>query len=324
MVFHYSTDDLGSGSRISRWNDIVAEVFTPLETKAKRPDEFHGAVDSVQLGDIYLSNVRASPATIIRSSENAANCRERRYFIHMQLKGDLLASQDGREAHLRPGDLVICDSALPYSLQYEEPSSTLVVAARPNEIKGRLPAPEAMLGRRLDSSLGLPATLSALLNGVWREAQEGLNEEIAQRLGRNLLDIFATTCMDVCGDRVAVSAVGSARRSHIRCYIESHLREPDLSVSSIAKAFRISPRYLHMLFAEEDETISGYIRRRRLEECRKRLADPMWMRRSITELAYAWGFNNTTHFARVFREHYGVSPRDYRNANQPQESETVH
>ena len=32
----------------------------------------------------------------------------------------------------------------------------------------------------------------------------------------------------------------------------------------------------------------------------------------LPELAFGWGFNNATHFARVFKERFGCSPRDYR------------
>ena len=61
--------------------------------------------------------------------------------------------------------------------------------------------------------------------------------------------------------------------------------------------------------------MSSYILRRRLEECGKQLTDALWRKRTITEIAFSWGFNNATHFARVFRDQYGTSPRDYRNAH---------
>jgi AraC family transcriptional activator of tynA and feaB len=323
-VLHFSTRDFPRSGKVARWNDIIAEVFTPLETRAEKPEEFEGSVDCIQLGDIFLANVIASPAKVIRSPEYAAASRERHYFLHMQLNGQLRVVQEGREALLNEGDLVLCDSALPYSLDYSRPSDTLVMIAKPSDVKQRLPAPECVLGVELNGRQGMSQTLSVMMRSVWQQAKIGLPDEIGVRAGRNLLDLFATSCMHTFGERVADSAVAAARRSHIRCYIEMNLRDPDLTVGSVAAAFRISPRYLHMLFVDEDETISGYIRRRRLEECHKRLLDPMWRRRSITELAYAWGFNNTTHFARVFRERYGMSPREFRNVSLTSDEAALH
>lgn len=309
-----STNDFSGVSRVARWNDIVAEVFTPLEIMARQPDQFEGAVDSVSLGDVHLANVVASPARILRTARHTSVSRTRHYFLHMQMKGELLVSQDGQEAHLQEGDMVLCDSALPYTLENKERCSLLVMIASPAELKRRLPSPEIALGRKLHGSRGLSSALSGMLSGIWNEVKNREDISVAPKIGENLMDMLAICCMDEFGTKAIDSAIASSRRSHIRCYIESNLSDPDLTVASIAKAFRISPRYLHMLFAEEDETISGFVRRRRLEECKKKLGDPMWRQRSITELAYAWGFNNTTHFARVFREKYGVSPRDFRNS----------
>ena len=103
-----------------------------------------------------------------------------------------------------------------------------------------------------------------------------------------------------------------SRRIQIRRHVEAHLRDPELSARSVAAAFGISPRYLHIIFSTGDETVSNVILRRRLEECAKQLRDPLWSRRTITEIAFSWGFNNATHFARVFRDKYDASPRDYR------------
>ena len=35
--------------------------------------------------------------------------------------------------------------------------------------------------------------------------------------------------------------------------------------------------------------------------------------RPITDIAMSWGFGNLSHFSRVFREHTGASPSEFRN-----------
>jgi AraC-like DNA-binding protein len=235
--------------------------------------------------------------------------------MYAQLEGVTFVRHVGREARLSPGDMVICDSSLACALEMDEASAILVLSAPLTGIKQRLPSPEFVWGKKLNGDSGLSSTLSLLISSVWRDAQRQMSYDVACRLGATLLDLLAASCMDKFGERVADAAIGSARRSHVVCHIENSLKDPNLTVTSIAQVFRISPRYLHMLFAGEGETVCEYIRRRRLEECKRQLSDPMWMRRSISELAYAWGFNNTTHFARVFRDQYGVSPRDFRNAS---------
>lgn len=55
----------------------------------------------------------------------------------------------------------------------------------------------------------------------------------------------------------------------------------------------------------------------RLERCKRDLASPTHAHRHIGEIAFAWGFNDLSHFGRVFRDHYGLSPRDWRQSRLP-------
>jgi AraC-like DNA-binding protein len=37
-----------------------------------------------------------------------------------------------------------------------------------------------------------------------------------------------------------------------------------------------------------------------------------WAAQTVSEIAYAWGFSDMTHFGRKFRRVYGLSPSEYR------------
>ena len=304
-------------SKVSYWNDLVAEVFSPMETHAVRPDEFEAEVRYTDLGRMGLANAVSRPAQVHRLAKHIARSRQQHYFLHTQIEGKLLVEQDGKEALLSQGDLVLTDSAQPYSLSYAEPCSTLVLIIPPDEIKRRLPSVDDVLGVKLSGRQGLSHTTSVMLRSVWEQAQDGLPPDIGDRIGASLLDVFATSWIDTAGVKVAELATSLSRRIRIKRYIEANLRDPELTARSVAAAFGISPRYLHIIFSNETETVSNYVLRRRLEECGKQLADKLWRRRTITEVAFGWGFNNATHFARVFKDHYGLAPRDYRNSKIP-------
>jgi AraC-like DNA-binding protein len=132
-------------------------------------------------------------------------------------------------------------------------------------------------------------------------------------MARNVLDIMATSYAMAFDVPVSDSSAVSARKLQAKRYIEEHLREPDLSPCTVANALGISPRYLRMLFCSGSENASRYILRRRLEECAKQLSSALWRGRTITEIAFASGFNSAAHFTRVFKDEYGVTPSQFRN-----------
>ncbi|MET8142711.1 helix-turn-helix transcriptional regulator [Sphaerisporangium sp. NPDC005288] len=80
----------------------------------------------------------------------------------------------------------------------------------------------------------------------------------------------------------------------------------------IAAAHHISLRYLNKLFHAEGRTVAGWIRERRLEQCRRDLAEPLLAGYPINAIAARWGFTSPAHFSQAFRSAYGLSPRDFR------------
>jgi AraC-like DNA-binding protein len=64
-------------------------------------------------------------------------------------------------------------------------------------------------------------------------------------------------------------------------------------------------------------TVSGWIRQRRLEGCRRDLLDPTFGDRSVSAIAARWGLTDAAHFSRLSVAAYGLPPAEYRRANTP-------
>jgi AraC family transcriptional regulator, positive regulator of tynA and feaB len=58
--------------------------------------------------------------------------------------------------------------------------------------------------------------------------------------------------------------------------------------------------------------VARYILRRRLEACSRALQSASQRSRTVTAIAFDYGFNSPTHFGRVFRAKFNVTPREYR------------
>lgn len=100
--------------------------------------------------------------------------------------------------------------------------------------------------------------------------------------------------------------------ARIHAFVRENPGDARLTPAAIAAAHHISLRYLHKLFHQDGHTVAGWVRERRLEQCRRDLADPRLAAQSITAIAARWGFTSPTHFSQAFRSAYGHSPSQFR------------
>ncbi|MEK4059926.1 MULTISPECIES: helix-turn-helix domain-containing protein [unclassified Paenibacillus] len=96
-------------------------------------------------------------------------------------------------------------------------------------------------------------------------------------------------------------------------YIEDHYRE-QVTLEEIAAKSDISVRHLNRIFrAYYLTTPIAYIQRLRLEQACTLLKQT---NRSITEISYECGFNDSNYLTRQFKKMYGMSPKAFRKQQQ--------
>lgn len=93
-------------------------------------------------------------------------------------------------------------------------------------------------------------------------------------------------------------------------YIQNNL-DQDLSLAELAEVACFSPYHFHRVFrGMVGEPVAEYVRRLRLDQAAINLRHS---KRSVTDLALKWGYDSLEAFTRAFRQHFGVSPSQYRN-----------
>jgi AraC-like DNA-binding protein len=268
-----------------------------------------GAAGGVRINEIWATSTRRTDRTARHVRQDPGTCT-----LHVVARGRIEVRHNGREAALGPGDLVLVDG--------EKPASKVSAAGRlltmvfPKSLLplGRDEVSE-LSGLRFDGSedvVGLASSFVRELVGrldTWSETE-------GARLGTTMLDLLSValgTRLDH-QDALPPDRGQRALLSQVHRFIEEHLGDLDLSPTSVAAASNVSVRYLHRLFETQDVTVATWIRRRRLERCRRDLADPTMRTVPISTIAARWGLTNPTHFGRVFRSEYGLLPTEYRRA----------
>jgi len=134
------------------------------------------------------------------------------------------------------------------------------------------------------------------------------------RLADAVLDMLeAALCEQLACDRPeGRSRVQSDLMLRTFAFIEQNLGDPGLDGMAIAAAQHISIRQLQRLFESDGRTVTEWIRNRRIEHCRKDLANAELVGIPVSAIGARWGLVNAAHFSRLFKAAHGLSPREYR------------
>jgi AraC-like DNA-binding protein len=308
----FSTAELPPHRRLEYWNDLTGSTFTPLVTDPVDKRAFVGRLTRTRVGDIRLAEARSEPAIVRHSRQHVARTRDALFMLCLQLDGVSVNRQQGREAVLRYGDFHLLDSSRPYEVSFQQPNRMLVLSVPHPELARRMPNPESLVGIAMSGRSGVSGLLSSLLCNFWQQRRTGDETFLSPRFSEAILDLVASAYASITAAAPEGSSIAIARREQIRSYIETHLHDPALTPGGVAAAVHLSPRRLHQLFEADGETVGAYILRRRLEECARAMSDVSQRSRTVTEIAFLHGFNNASHFGRVFRERYQSTPSDYR------------
>jgi AraC-like DNA-binding protein len=309
MTEVHSTESVTPRHALAFWTDLICSVYVGLDCETRQRRDFHSQLTRFPLPVLKLTEVRGAPQHVKRSPRRLSIAPSDDFLINLQLSGRSKVIQDGRVAEIGPGDLAMYDASRSYTLAMDD-DFDMVVFQLPREIlRQRLVAPENLTARTVEGSSGFRRAASRFLMTTPAAVETGdLGSELIEG---HVLDLLATLFGSLPEART-LNDRQSARLVAAKDAIERLLDEPELDRATIASAVGLSVRELSRVFAAENETPAGYIRRRRLERCRKDLAAPHLAGRTITEIALSHGFNDAAHFSRLFRETYGLSPAEYR------------
>ena len=225
--------------------------------------------------------------------------------------------QDGREAVVGSGQFVIYDTTRPYELRFDDSFSQTIFQMPRKMLQQRIGSFEALTATTFSSDRPVEGLAYNFLLGLSRTIDH-VDPAIATRLLDQALDLVAMAFADRMRERSPDQSVHrSATLYRLKNYILTHLRDPELSMPRAAAAIGISPRYASDLMATEQTSFRSYVQLQRLERCRRDLSDPAQMARHVSEIAFAWGFNDLAHFSRIFKHRFGASPREWREHPAP-------
>ncbi len=249
--------------------------------------------------------------TFSRHVTTSIASRKAGHFILSYLKqGRAVFEQEGREAALKTGDIVLFDPMRPLRIEAEmHVRSFDIVAERMKEI---MPQVDGLTSIALKGDHVSSLPLRRLLDQLADHA-EHFTDEVSDRLADAIPHLVAASLAGTPQASACVSGpIEAYHRGRIREFVRNNLGNPDLDPEMVAEGVDLSPRHVHQLFSDEPMTLMRWIWTQRLRHCREELINPALRHRTIAEIAFRWGFSSQAHFSRMFRADSGHSPRDFR------------
>lgn len=304
---------------LPQWGRLVAASFVPVHLVPVRldpiaPGGFTGRLRSRMSGELTVADITASGHEVDHPTTPSVAPDESHLKLSFQLRGQGLLTQNGRNAVLRPGDFALFETRRPYTLVYERSFRTLVLMFPRSAVAFAPDVVDQMSAVTLSGQTGFGRVVGSFMTEL-SEQLDLLSATAGQRLAHNLLDLVSTMLAAELG--TSYQRTFSARRElyeQITVFILENLHDPELSPTSIAAAHYISTRHLHNVFRAAGTTVSATIRRERLHRCRRDLSDPLTTG-SVTAIANRWGFVDSAHFSRCYRNAFGESPTDTRRGS---------
>jgi AraC-like DNA-binding protein len=310
----FSTEDIRSTDRIEAWGNQSWSGIGRVHTKVDAGRDFGGSVQFGDIGVIKLCNIRVGPHRIERTSELIRRDDSGVLKVVFQLAGRTFLEQAGRQLVLTPGTWSLYDTSRPYRAFTLEPVEMLAMLVPRERLVDKSLEVGGLTLQRLTAAAGLGRLVQRFIGSLLEDGG-ALGPDLSPELGDTAVDLVRVAVLEQCRASSVLSA-GDLLKERIKAYVRRHLRDPRFSIEMMAVAMNCSKRYLHKAFrGAERQTLSHYIWGCRLECCRAELLDPKSLGKSITEIAFSYGFNNAAHFSRCFKTRFGVTPSDYRSAN---------
>jgi AraC family transcriptional activator of tynA and feaB len=310
----FSTADVRPCDRFDSWHAAARQYIIDHDSHPDCRLTFAARLSCAALDEMTFVSFESSPMTVSHTSRHVAQATPDELFICRQLAGALLLEQDGREVALKTGEMTMLDPRLPYRGRFSSISSLLVVKVPRRRLEARVGRTGNMIARLIrpaPGEIGLVCDFLAILPA--HAEHLGLTAATVADQALDLLAVALAKASGVPGPRV--SSARFVVLTRLRSAIEGRLTDPALDPAAAAAAAGVSIRYANAVLADENTSVARLIQTRRLERCRHALCDLTQARRSISDIAYCWGFSDMTHFGRRFRAAYGLLPREYRKAH---------
>jgi AraC family transcriptional regulator, positive regulator of tynA and feaB len=298
-----STSGLAPKRQIECWTEALTDLCGHFDIDPLEASSFEARVNYTSVSRLKLCQIEASQHRIAHTISRARLSEHPYVKILFQTHGISFFEQNGRHIEVMPGDCLAYDVACPHTIVSPALTRHEVVIVPKELLQERGFRLAKMSACKLSARTGTGRIAHDFVHAAFSEATK-LSPYNAIGVADSLIDLLLLPLREA--DTMFDRAGPEAMYVRAQAFIREHLRDPDLRIDQVSEALGCTKRYLHMLFSERGVTVSDYMWHARLQNCRHELETQA--EKTITAVAFSWGFSSSSHFSRVFRKYFGIVP----------------
>ncbi|MEM9257830.1 MAG: AraC family transcriptional regulator [Pseudomonadota bacterium] len=298
--------------RLHTWHQALCETFTELLPEMAYDDSCNGLIETVNYADLRISRITADAQRVHRGDQQIRRAGSDMIKFNVHIGGTGRVLHQSGTTELAVGDCMLVDPNQPYVLEFNSAFRQLCVQIPAWSLRERLEMPlETALGKRLSlvdrsgsvlrSALELMLEKAAETTRTSSSYSELFLQVLSHTLAESLRPEQSTACRAPAMHRLIVD---------LRHYLGCNFRNYDIGPAQAASHLGCSVRNVHKICHSEGTTFGKLVLDARLTAVARALASSGNAR--ISELAFNSGFNDISHFNKVFRRRFGVSPTEFR------------
>jgi AraC-like DNA-binding protein len=302
-IVSLSTATTSAPLRSEYWAEALGKLCGRVHADAFGAGTIDGQIDYATIWRLRLCQIEVSQHRIAHPA-SWPEPGEHPVKVLFQTYGTSIFEQDGRRLVIAPGDCLLYDLARPHVITSPALTKHHVVIIPRQLLEQRGLPLDRFQAQQISAREGAGRLAHDFVVSVFNEAP-ALAASCELQVADTLLDLVLLPFLS---DASFGQSGRAALSSRIKALIRQNLSDPDLSIEQLSSSLECTKRYLHMSFADEGTTITSYIWQKRLEKCLEELELHPRSGKTLTDIAFSWGFSSSSHFTHLFKKRYGMPP----------------
>ena len=307
-----SSDAFDERDRFDAWREELMLRVMRVDVDVPDKKSFHTRLRVLNLPNVGVIERRSTPSEVRRTAELVRDGDDSLVFS-LPWRKSIETCGPAAEARVAPGEAII--HSLNEITCSRAPQGFRGVSLRIARQTALSVAPNAE--RRLNRTLSIDRSASFILQSYLVSlvsTADSLSLSVATLADRHLRELLANI-FDPEGDLARAGVYGGVKAARLQAVIAEiarRLADPELSAAAVGRRLGLSERYVQQLLEGAGLSFSAYVRGLRLKCAHQLLRDPLTRHLRVVDIAGAAGFNDLSHFNRMFRLEFGETPSDAR------------